>query len=72
MPIARLNPAVPAELEQLIGRLIGEKDREKRIPSAAKLHSELLRLKRESDSGRGKPAAAAAWQSRLRCSTLKT
>ncbi len=59
MPIARLNPAVPAELEQLIGRLI-EKDREKRIPSAAKLHSELLRLKRESDSGRGKPAAAAA------------
>jgi non-specific serine/threonine protein kinase len=36
-----------------------EKDREKRIPSAAKLHSELQRLKRDVDSGRSKAATAA-------------
>jgi serine/threonine protein kinase/cytochrome c-type biogenesis protein CcmH/NrfG len=59
MPIARLNPNVPAELERLIGQLM-EKDREKRIPTAAKLHSELLRLKRDTDSGRGKSATAAS------------
>jgi len=35
------------------------KDREKRLPSAAKLHSELERVKREFDSGRSRPAAAA-------------
>ena len=57
-PITRLNPAVPAELDQLIGRLM-VKDREKRLPSAAKLHSELQRLKREVDSGRTSPAVAA-------------
>ncbi len=59
MPIARLNPAVPAELDKLIGQLM-EKDREKRMPTATKLHSELLRLKRDSDSGRGKSAGAAS------------
>ncbi len=31
MPLARLNPGVPAELDQLIGRLM-EKDRERRYP----------------------------------------
>ena len=64
MPIARLSPAVPADLDRLIGRLM-EKDRDKRIPSAAKLHSELQRLKRESDSGRSKPAAAASAEKSL-------
>ena len=48
MPIARLNPTVPAELDLLIGRLM-VKDREKRTSTAAKLHSELQRLKREVD-----------------------
>jgi non-specific serine/threonine protein kinase len=61
-PITRANPGVPAGLEQLIGRLL-EKDREKRTPSAAKLHSELLTLKREFDSGRSKPSAASAEKS---------
>jgi serine/threonine protein kinase/Tfp pilus assembly protein PilF len=59
MPVARLNPAVPVELEQVIGRLM-EKDREKRTLTAAKLHSDLLKLKREIDSGRCRPAAATS------------
>jgi serine/threonine protein kinase/cytochrome c-type biogenesis protein CcmH/NrfG len=58
IPLVRLNPAVPAELEQIIGRLM-VKDREKRLSSAAKLHSELERVKRDVDSGRSRPAAAA-------------
>jgi len=61
-PISRLNPVAPAELEQLIGRMMA-KDREKRLPSAAKLHSELQRLKREYDSGRAKSAGATAEKS---------
>jgi non-specific serine/threonine protein kinase len=64
MPIARLNPAVPAGMDQLIGRLM-VKDREKRTPTAAKLHSELLLLKREMDSGRGSAAPAASIEKSL-------
>ncbi len=64
MPIARLNPAVPAGLQQTIGRLM-EKDREKRIPSAANLRSELQRLKHDTDSGRGKVTAATATEKSL-------
>jgi non-specific serine/threonine protein kinase len=64
MPIARLNPVVPAQLDQLIGGLM-VKDREKRIPTAAKLHSELQRLKREVDSGRSSPAAAVSAEKSL-------
>jgi non-specific serine/threonine protein kinase len=64
VPVARLNPAVPAELDQLIGRLM-EKDREKRYPSASRLHADLLRLKRDLDSGRSRPAAAASAEKSL-------
>ncbi len=64
LPVARLNPAVPVELEQLIGRLM-EKDREKRYPSAAKLHADLQRLRRELDSGRTRPAGAASAEKSL-------
>jgi non-specific serine/threonine protein kinase len=64
MPIARLNPALPAGMDQLIGRLM-VKDREKRTPTAAKLHSELLLLKREMDSGRGSAAPSASTEKSL-------
>jgi serine/threonine protein kinase/tetratricopeptide (TPR) repeat protein len=64
MPIARLNPAVPAQFDQLIGQLM-VKDREKRLPTSAKLHSELLRLKREVDSGRSSAAPAASTEKSL-------
>jgi serine/threonine protein kinase len=45
-----LNPAIAADLEGIIGKLI-EKDRNKRYQSAAELKANLLRVKRESDSG---------------------
>jgi len=59
MPVARLNPSLPAELDQLIGRLL-EKDRAMRFPSAGKLRADLQRLKRELDSGRAVTAGAAS------------
>ena len=45
-----LYPAIPAELEGIIGKLI-EKDREKRYQNATQLKTDLQRLKRESESG---------------------
>jgi len=47
----RLNPDLPARLEEIINRLL-EKDRDLRYQSAADLRSELKRLKRDTDSGR--------------------
>jgi len=47
----RLNPQVPAALEQIINKAI-EKDRELRYQTAAEIRTDLRRLKRDSDSGR--------------------
>jgi Tol biopolymer transport system component len=61
-PPVRLNPDVPAKLEEIINRLL-EKDRDLRYQSAADLRSELKRLKRDTDSGRSagvSPAVAGA------------
>jgi len=55
-PPVRLNPDLPAKLEEIINRLL-EKDRELRYQSTADLRSELKRLKRDTDSGRT-PAGA--------------
>jgi len=51
-PVApvRLNPEIPAQLEEIINKLL-EKDREMRCQSAAEVRAELRRLKRDSDSG---------------------
>jgi serine/threonine protein kinase/tetratricopeptide (TPR) repeat protein len=51
-PVApvRLNPEIPAQLEEIINKLL-EKDREMRCQSAAEIRAELRRLKRDSDSG---------------------
>ena len=51
VPAARLNPDLPADLERIINRAL-EKDRELRYQHASEMRSELLRLKRDSDSGR--------------------
>jgi eukaryotic-like serine/threonine-protein kinase len=58
-PVAaiRLNPDLPPKLEDIINRAL-EKDRELRYQSAAEMRSELMRLKRDTATGR--PAAATS------------
>jgi eukaryotic-like serine/threonine-protein kinase len=50
IPPVRLNPDLPAKLEEIINRAL-EKDRELRYQHAADMRSELLRLKRDTDTG---------------------
>jgi serine/threonine protein kinase len=61
-PLARVNPDLPPELERIINKAL-EKDRKLRFQSAADIRTDLLRLKRDSDSGR---AAAAAVEAELK------
>ncbi len=57
VPAIRLNPDLPPKLEEIINRAL-EKDRELRYQSAAEMRSELMRLKRDTATGR--PAAATS------------
>jgi non-specific serine/threonine protein kinase len=50
VPLSQANPAMPQELGRILGRAL-EKDRSLRYQSATDLKTELLRLKRDSDSG---------------------
>ena len=50
LPPVRLNPDLPPDLERIILRLL-EKDRELRYQHASDMRSELLRLKRDTDTG---------------------
>jgi len=60
-PVApvRLNPELPGKLEDIINKCL-EKDRKLRYHSASELRSDLQRLKRDTESGRGS-AATPAW-----------
>ena len=55
VPISQLNTAMPGELGRILGRAL-EKDRALRYQSATDLKTELLRLRRDTDSG-GRRAA---------------
>jgi eukaryotic-like serine/threonine-protein kinase len=53
----RLNPEIPDKLDDIIGKLL-EKDRDLRYQTAADLHADLKRLKRDLDIRQGMGATA--------------
>jgi serine/threonine protein kinase len=56
VPAVRLNPDLPADFERVVNRAL-EKDRELRYQHASDMRSELMRLKRDTGSGRAASAA---------------
>jgi eukaryotic-like serine/threonine-protein kinase len=61
-PAVRLNPDVPADLERIIAKCL-EKDRNLRYQHASEIHTDLQRLKRDTDSSRRGASAPAGMAS---------
>jgi len=59
VPAGHINATVPQELGRILDKAL-EKDRALRYQSATELKTDLLRLKRDLDSGRKRPAEAPA------------
>jgi len=59
IPVLRLNPNLPPKLDDIINRAL-EKDRDLRYQSALEIRSELMRLKRDTDSGRNSSAGSGS------------
>src|SRR5947209_15827426 len=59
LPPLRLNPDLPPKLEDVINRAL-EKDRELRYQGAKEMRAELLRLKRDTETGRVAVASSGA------------
>jgi len=64
-PPSSHNPLVPVDLDRIIGKAL-EEDREVRYQHASELRADLKRLKRDSDAGVIRRAAAAEKPSRRR------
>jgi eukaryotic-like serine/threonine-protein kinase len=65
-PVApvQLNPGLPAELERIINKAL-EKDSHLRYQHASELKTDVLRLKRDTDSGRSAAPGSTAPSTRL-------
>jgi serine/threonine protein kinase len=59
VPALRLNPNLPQKLDDIINRAL-EKDRDLRYQSALEMRSELMRLRRDTDSGRNPSASSVS------------
>ena len=69
-PPVRLNPDVPAKLEEIIHKAL-EKDRELRYQHASDMRADLQRLKRDTDSGRVGAGLVPAPEGRPRGARLR-
>jgi eukaryotic-like serine/threonine-protein kinase len=65
VPPVRLNPDLPAELERVIDKCL-EKDRNLRYQHASEIRTDLQRLKRDTDSGRGTSTRVSTRHARVR------
>ena len=59
VPALRLNSNLPPKMDDIINRAL-EKDRDLRYQSALEMRSELMRLKRDTDSGRNPSASSGS------------